>query len=718
MERRDFLAGVGASAGALAVGTTGARAETTDSDRVDELLFDSTASLLGADGEPAAADADFVAVRAEPTATNVDEDGNGDAVEYPEDRQIPLVGVDDGVVAFGAPVVQNGTDFLYGNEEVVLNALDRVAGSGTVAFDETHGQFYDADAHAAFIEYAETNGYAFEATGTDGDLVAALSAADAAVVTSPSEGFTAAERDALAAFVADGGGLLLFDQSDFQNFDATDNLNKIADALDLAFRFNDDQVLDEESNDGIEFVPTTTRFDDDYADLFANRQGLGFEVDPSRTYTAEVVSVTDGDTVDVRIPRENAPDYFDTVRLLGFDTPETYDPTETTPEESPELAEEWEGIDSYEYLLEKGRESAEWAVGELSEATVDLSFDPEEGVRGGFGRLLCYVRYDADGDGTRDDLFNRRILERGYARVYDSGLTRHDEFIEIERTARKRGLGVWTESDIDVVEPTRPSRVERVLFPRAATVAAGDAEVLARAGDTATAPGAPLAAADADAGVALVGAQTIQEDYDGPDAPVDDPGAYDTYQFTAGVVDRLTARAGEVLIDGGHGQFAAEESASAEDAAYFKRYLEGLDTGFTQYNDLSSMGTIARRRALVVSAPSEEYTAEELDVLRRFVRGGGAVVVLAGRAADRERVNGLLAGLGTDLRLGATSVDDPSNNAGSKELPVTTDVDVNPPLLGSERGRGNGNGTGGGNGKGRGRGEDDGTDSLAGLLFG
>ncbi|UIO99139.1 thermonuclease family protein [Halobaculum sp. CBA1158] len=711
MERRDFLAGVGASAGALAVGTTGVRAESTESDRIDRLAFDSTASLLGADGEPAAADAGFAAVRAEPTATNVDEDGEGDAVEYPEDRPIPLAGLDGDVAAFGAPIVQNGTDFGYGNEEFVLNVLDRVAGGGTVLWDEGHGQFYDAAAHTAFIDYAELNGYDFEATD---DLAGDLADADAAVITSPSTAFTDGELDALASFVAGGGGLLVFDQSDFRNFDATDNLNEIAAALSLSFRFNDDQVIDETSNAGIGFVPTTDRFDDDYADLFADRQGLGFEIDPSRTYTAEVVDVTDGDTVDVRILREGAPDYFDTVRLLGFDTPETYDPEETDPIESPELAEEWEGIDSYEYLLEKGRESAEWAVGELAGATIDLSFDPEEGVRGDFGRLLCYVRYDADGDGGRDDLFNRRILERGFARVYDSGLTRHDEFIELERKARKRGLGLWADSDIDAREPTRPSRVADVLFPRAAPVDAGDATVLARAGDTASVPGAPLAAADPDAGVALVGAQTVQEDYDGPDAPVDDPEAYDAYQFTAGVVDRLTARSGEVLIDGGHGQFAADESASAEDAAYFKRYLEGLDTGFTQYNDLASMGKLARERAIVVSAPTEEYTDEELATLRRFAGGGGAVVVLAGRAADRGRVNDLLDALGTGLRLGEGVVDDPSVNAGRPDLPVTDDVAVDPPVLANEsdngrgKGRSNGNGTAGENGNGNSNGNGNG----------
>ncbi|WP_435064751.1 DUF4350 domain-containing protein [Halobaculum sp. EA56] len=674
MQRRNFLGAVGAGAGALAVGSTGARAESTNSDRIGRLVFDSTASLLGADGTPAAADAEFVAVRAESTAVNVNEDGNGGAeaaVDYPDDRPIPLVGVDGGVVGFGAPIVQNGTDFTFGNEEFVLNALDRVAGSGTVVFDETHGQFYDAEKHTAFIQYAESNGYAVEATGADGDFAGALSTADAAIVTSPSEGFSAPERDALATFVANGGGLLVFHQSDFNDFDATGNLNEVAAALDLGFRFNDDQVIDETNNAGVGFVPTTDRFDADYAGLFANRPGLGFEIDPSRTYTAEVVRVTDGDTVDVRIPRDGVPDYFDTVRLLGIDTPETA--------AGPELPAEWEGIDSLEYLLSKGAAAEAWAVDQLAGATVGLSFDPEEGVRGNFGRLLCYLRYDADGDGARDTLYNRRAVAEGYARVYDSGLTRHDAFVEIERVARKRGLGVWAESDVDTAPPTRPSRVRDVLFPKAVPVDPGEGgEVIARAASSASRPSAPLAAVDEDAGVALVGAQTVDEDYDEADTPVDDPSAYDYFQFTAGVIGALTERAGEVLVDGGHGQFAAEESVCAEDAAFFQRYLEGLDVGFTQFNTLS-MGELARGRAVIVSAPTEAYDGDELAALRRYARGGGAVVVLADRTADRARVNDLLASLDADIRVGSGVVDDPRSNAGRPDLPVTSDTDIDPP---------------------------------------
>ncbi|MFC6794467.1 hypothetical protein ACFQFH_09110 [Halobaculum halobium] len=167
-------------------------------------------------------------------------------------------------------------------------------------------------------------------------------------------------------------------------------------------------------------------------------------------------------------------------------------------------------------------------------------------------------------------------------------------------------------------------------------------------------------------------------------------------------MDELTARAGEVLIDGGHGQFAAGESVSAEDAAYFQRYLEGLDTGFTQYNDVASMRKLTRGRAIVVSAPTEDYAEAELAALRRYARGGGAVVVLAGRAADRGRVNGLLDALDADLAIGAGAVTDASANAGRPDLLVTADVDVEPPVLGSERGRG---------------GEDDGENSLAGVLF-
>ncbi|QWC20866.1 DUF4350 domain-containing protein [Halorubrum sp. 2020YC2] len=158
------------------------------------------------------------------------------------------------VVAFGFPFAQNGLTFgEYGNEEVLLNVLDEYADSETVLWDEGHGQFYDLDSHSAFADYAEDNGYSVEATS---DLETDLfGSASAVVITSPSDSFSGSEIDALASFADAGGLVVLMDQSDFNDFDATDNLNALASGVGTQIRFNDNQVIDEESNAGAEFVP-------------------------------------------------------------------------------------------------------------------------------------------------------------------------------------------------------------------------------------------------------------------------------------------------------------------------------------------------------------------------------------------------------------------------------------------------------------------------------
>lgn len=689
VRRRDFLGAASAGASALALGGTGTQVVqgsstaflTTSADgTIDELAFDSTCSLLTAEQTPAM-DADWAAVRTAASAVNVDEDGNDDAVSYPDDASIPLVGIGTGVVGIGAPIVQDDTDFQsVGNEEFLLNVLDEYVGSGTVLWDDGHGQFYDSDSHEAFFAYADANGYAIEGTTA---LIDDLDRADAVVITSPSEAFTSQERDALAAF---DGTVVLISQSDFGNFDETANINALASALDAPFRFNDDQVLDEENNGGVPFVPTTTQFNTDF-DLFADRPGLGLELDLEETYTVDVVEVTDGDTLDVEFESQGIT-YVETVRILGIDTPETF--------ADPELPEEWEGIDSLEYLLTQGEAATEYAQAKLSDATIELSFDENEGLRGGFGRLLGYVSYDATGDGRRETLYNREVIADGIGRVYDSGLARHDEFIATERRARARGAGVWAESDVDAAGTTRPDRVEDVVFPDATAVSGVEnagVEVVARASETATSSGAPLAAVDADAGVAVIGAQLVDETLDEEETPLDAPADYDHFQFTAGVIDAIGQRDGEVLVDGGHGQFAADASLSAEDLAFFKRYLEGLDTLTTGYNTLADAGELARGRALLISAPTDAYTTAERAALRRYARGGGSIIVLADRAADRERTNELLAELETPLRVADEAVDDPDSNAGAARLPVTDAVSVSPPAFGSERGE-NGNGTG------------------------
>jgi len=79
----------------------------------------------------------------------------------------------------------------------------------------------------------------------------------------------------------DSGVVFLHDQSDFRNFDATDNHNEIASALNASFRFNDDQVVDDQNNAGDSFAPTTTNFNfDDFPQLFEDRSDTGLSSAP------------------------------------------------------------------------------------------------------------------------------------------------------------------------------------------------------------------------------------------------------------------------------------------------------------------------------------------------------------------------------------------------------------------------------------------------------
>lgn len=249
------------------------------------VVLDSVSSLLNASGEPLT-DGSDVAVFAEPAASNTDSDDNDDAVSYPDGTDIPVVTLDrdsgsGDVVGITGPFVPSDTNFgEYANEQFLLNVYDQLlGGSGTVVHDEGHGQFYtltsnDGDDFQSFASYVENNGYTYEATT---DLASDLSDADAAVITSPSDAFTDSELDALSTFVGNGGVVFLHDQSDFNDFDATDNLNDIAgeDGLDVDFRFNDDQVTDDKNNAGPPFRPTTANYNvEAYPDFFRSVTGL------------------------------------------------------------------------------------------------------------------------------------------------------------------------------------------------------------------------------------------------------------------------------------------------------------------------------------------------------------------------------------------------------------------------------------------------------------
>lgn len=640
------------------------------SDPIPAVALDSVSSLLDANEGPLTDDS-AVAIWAEPAAYNGDEDGDGDAVDYPGGTDIPVVAIDGNVVGLTGPFATTDTDFgTYGNEEFLHNVYDELVGSGTIVHDEGHGQYYTFSANGgndfqAVGDYLDAGGYTYEATE---DLETDLSGADAVVITSPSEPFTDGELAALSSFVDDGGALFLHDQSDYDNFDETNHLNEIADELSLSFRFNDDQVYDDQNNDGVEFVPTTSNFNlEEYPHLFPNREGLGSEseLSPSEQYEVDVVEVTDGDTADVQFDDGTV----ETVRILGIDTPETG----TTSER---LAE-WEGVEDGAALRDKADAATDYAVGLLDGETVTLSFDENEGLRGNYGRLLGFLDLP---DGTR---YNEAVLEDGHARVYDSGLEARDELWDREADARAAGRGLWDLSDPAATPEVGDDPVEALFFPEPVEVTGDDVPVRSEGGE-------PLVALDAGANVAAVGGPLVEESFESAEGG---PGIdeFGVYPFLTNAIDAIGSATGPVLVEGGHGQFGADYALSAEDVAHYMRYLEGQAPGDEEFvglegvtdvtsdpgPDLLENGTPAAR-ALLLSTPTSELSADERTEIADFADAGGAVVLI-GTAADTdalEHFEPLLDDLGTDVGFTDAAVTDSSNSlAGDPSVPTTTNFD-------------------------------------------
>ncbi|WP_142860644.1 lamin tail domain-containing protein [Salinigranum halophilum] len=149
--------------------------------------------------------------------------------------------------------------------------------------------------------------------------------------------------------------------------------------------------------------------------------------------TVTVIKVTDGDTMDVRFANGSE----ETIRLLGVDTPEVY--AENSPSE-------WEGVPETQagrdWLRQWGARASEFATSELDGERVEIRVDPQEDRRGGYGRLLVYL---STADTERS--FNYRLIERGYARLYDTPFTERDAFVAAEADARESGTGVWSFGD-------------------------------------------------------------------------------------------------------------------------------------------------------------------------------------------------------------------------------------------------------------------------------
>ncbi|MBN1167154.1 MAG: thermonuclease family protein [Methanospirillaceae archaeon] len=138
-----------------------------------------------------------------------------------------------------------------------------------------------------------------------------------------------------------------------------------------------------------------------------------------------VLSVTDGDTIRVRMPDETK----EVVRLLGIDTPEK------TPENNHPF--EYGTIDDTSYLALWGEEAARFTRDSLTKETVLLASDKDAPSRDPYGRLLAYVIYKGED-------FNALLVSRGLARVYVAETFSHkQEYLALEDAARKGGVGLW-----------------------------------------------------------------------------------------------------------------------------------------------------------------------------------------------------------------------------------------------------------------------------------
>lgn len=257
MDRRTFIATAGATLGI----TSGAIAADASEDRPPLWLY-SPASQLAADGTPLSDDK-IGAVRAEPTAYNRDASRNEPVRD--EDDPIPLVSIDGRVAGLGAmlvadPVRQGGhATYARSNGRALLSLWNSLADGNTIRWDESHDQYWSLNAFGSFRAVAEREGYTVEpATAID---EATLADSAGLVITTPPRAFDPAELDALADFVDRGGALFLHDQANFRGLDETDNLNAIVERLDLAFRFNDDEVNDDTHNAGAPFEVLTTDYD-------------------------------------------------------------------------------------------------------------------------------------------------------------------------------------------------------------------------------------------------------------------------------------------------------------------------------------------------------------------------------------------------------------------------------------------------------------------------
>ena len=138
--------------------------------------------------------------------------------------------------------------------------------------------------------------------------------------------------------------------------------------------------------------------------------------EPPRSFRGTVVSVADGDTLDVTTPSGSV----ETVRIIGIDTPEVYGGKEC------------------------GGPAASGAMKRLASGQrVTVTSDPTQDRRDHYGRLLAYI------DRGSQDL-GYTLVKRGLASAYpyDGPFQRYPKYARADEQAREAGRGSWARCDI------------------------------------------------------------------------------------------------------------------------------------------------------------------------------------------------------------------------------------------------------------------------------
>lgn len=137
----------------------------------------------------------------------------------------------------------------------------------------------------------------------------------------------------------------------------------------------------------------------------------------ANTVIAPVVRVVDGDTIVVNVNGTN-----ETVRLIGIDTPETKKPNTPVQPFGPEATEHMRAL-----VAESGN-------------TVQLTFDPSQGERDRYQRLLAYAASSTGKD------FGEAQLAAGLAKEYTfrTAYAKQSAYKTAETQAKNARIGIWS----------------------------------------------------------------------------------------------------------------------------------------------------------------------------------------------------------------------------------------------------------------------------------